>query len=179
MTDVWDQARATATESLSEPWQARAVAIAVETVSGLGVEWDDFRRELITAIGDAPHRPYYESWLVALERLVARHDAEALSGLDQRRALAASYRVGRDIEVFPLALDSTPTEELLGAHSAGGVRHVEMHRRSSDAGREWRLCAFDGAGTLVVDRRLGLDEWDELRRRYLDLPPDPADHASG
>ena len=178
MTDAWDQARATATESLSEPWQARAVAITVETVSGLGLEWDDFRRELIAAIDEAPHRPYYESWLVALERLVDAHDAAALSRIDEHRALAASYRVGRGVDVFPLALDSTQTEELLGSHSGGDVRHVELHRRSNGGSREWRLCAFDAAGAAVVDRPLELAEWDALRRRYLGLPPDPADHTS-
>jgi len=179
MTDVWAQARATATESLSEPWQARAVAIAVETVSGLGLDWDDFRGELIAAIDDAPHRAYYESWLVALERLVASHDGDALADLDEHRAHAAAYRVGDDLDVFPLALDPARTEELLGMTPTHDVRHVELHRRSSDGAPAWRLCAFDDAGTQVVDRQLDLAEWDALRLRYLGLPPDPVDRGSG
>ena len=179
MTDVWAQARATATESLSEPWQARAVALAVETVSGLGLEWDDFRHELITAIDDAPHRPYYESWLVALEHLVATRDSAALAGLDEHRAQAATYRVGADLDVFPLALDVEQSVALLGASTARDARHVELHRRSHDGSPEWRLCAFDAAGTQVLDRVLDLTEWDALRRRYLDLPPESADRATG
>ncbi len=53
------------------PWQGRALAIAVLTVERTGSEWDDFRRHLIAAIDDNPRRPYWESWVAALERFVA------------------------------------------------------------------------------------------------------------
>ena len=54
------------------PWQARAMAMAVLLVERTGRPWDDFRRCLIDAIGDMPGRPYWESWVVALESFVAR-----------------------------------------------------------------------------------------------------------
>jgi hypothetical protein len=53
------------------PWQARAFALAVATVEGLGLPWDAFRDRLKVAIAADPERPYYESWVVALDALTA------------------------------------------------------------------------------------------------------------
>jgi len=50
------------------PWQGRALAMAVLLVERTGREWDDFRRQLIGAIGEDPGRPYWDSWGLALER---------------------------------------------------------------------------------------------------------------
>jgi nitrile hydratase accessory protein len=55
------------------PWQGRAFAMAVGVVDALELDWDEFRRRLVTAIDEEPDRPYYESWVAALERLVADH----------------------------------------------------------------------------------------------------------
>ena len=57
--------------SFAEPWQGRAVALAVETTARLGLHWDEFRTRLIAAIDEDPHRPYYDSFVIALERLIA------------------------------------------------------------------------------------------------------------
>ncbi len=54
-----------------QPWQARSMAMAVLVVERTGRDWDDFRRCLIAAIEDMPERPYWESWVVALESLVS------------------------------------------------------------------------------------------------------------
>jgi hypothetical protein len=54
-----------------EPWQARAFALAVTTVEQLGLPWDTFRDRLKAAVADQPQRPYWESWLAALEDLTA------------------------------------------------------------------------------------------------------------
>ena len=51
------------------PWQGRALGTALATVDALGLDWDAFRQRLIAAIADAPDRPYYESWVAALESL--------------------------------------------------------------------------------------------------------------
>jgi hypothetical protein len=67
--------------TFAAPWQGRVLALAIGTVQYLGVDWDEFRTRLIDAIATDPHRPYYESWTVALEALVddfglaAAHDA--------------------------------------------------------------------------------------------------------
>ena len=53
------------------PWQGRALAMAVLLVERSGRPWEDFRDRLIAAIADDPERPYWESWVVALEALSA------------------------------------------------------------------------------------------------------------
>lgn len=55
------------------PWQGRVFGIAVDVTNRLGLDWEVFRRRLIDAIETEPDRPYYESWLVALESLVVEH----------------------------------------------------------------------------------------------------------
>jgi hypothetical protein len=54
-----------------EPWQARAFALAVVTIERLDLPWDAFRDRLESAIADDPARPYWESWLAALDDLSA------------------------------------------------------------------------------------------------------------
>ena len=50
------------------PWEGRAFAMAVALVRDRGVPWESFRSRLVAAIDEAPERPYYEAWLVALVR---------------------------------------------------------------------------------------------------------------
>jgi Nitrile hydratase beta subunit, N-terminal len=92
----------------AEPWEGRIFAVAVETVGRLGLPWDAFRQRLVAAIADAPLRPYYESWLAALERLVLEHHAAEPEELAAQRMRAASYRVDErgngDVEIFPIAV---------------------------------------------------------------------------
>jgi len=54
-----------------EPWQARAFGMAVVAAERMGVPWDEFRERLKAAIAEQPGRSYFESWLDALEALVA------------------------------------------------------------------------------------------------------------
>jgi len=62
--------RANGTPLFDAPWQARAHAMAVLTVEKTGRHWDDFRRLLIEEIDEQPGRPYWESWVAALDRFV-------------------------------------------------------------------------------------------------------------
>ncbi len=55
------------------PWQGRAFAMAIAAVDRLGLDWEDFRRHLIAAVEAEPDRSYYDSWVVALEALLAEH----------------------------------------------------------------------------------------------------------
>jgi hypothetical protein len=57
--------------AFEEPWQARLFGTAVATVEALGLPWDAMRDRLTTAVAAAPDRPYFESFLVAFEQLVA------------------------------------------------------------------------------------------------------------
>jgi nitrile hydratase accessory protein len=52
------------------PWEGRALALSVALVERLDLPWDAFRLRLIDAIAETPDRPYYESWVIALESLV-------------------------------------------------------------------------------------------------------------
>jgi Nitrile hydratase beta subunit, N-terminal len=54
-----------------EPWQARVFAMAVVSAERAGVDWDAFRDRLKAAVAADPERPYYESWMEALERFTA------------------------------------------------------------------------------------------------------------
>ena len=62
-----------------EPWQGRALGMAVVVLERTGLSWADFRRHLVTAIASRPAAPespataYYGAWLDALESLVTEH----------------------------------------------------------------------------------------------------------
>jgi len=63
--------RSNGTPVFDSPWQARAHALAVLSVEATGREWDDFRRHLIAAIENDDRRPYWESWVIALDEFVS------------------------------------------------------------------------------------------------------------
>ena len=52
------------------PWQGRAFGMAIAVVERLGLQWKDFQQRLIAAIATDPERPYYDSWVTALEQLL-------------------------------------------------------------------------------------------------------------
>jgi nitrile hydratase accessory protein len=55
------------------PWQGRVFGLALALVESLDLPWSAFQTRLVDAIASDPDRPYYESWLAALEALVAEH----------------------------------------------------------------------------------------------------------
>ena len=61
-----------------DEWERRAFAIAVSLAEKGQYDWSDFQQSLIRAVAEAeahdplhPSRGYYESWLAALEQLLA------------------------------------------------------------------------------------------------------------
>jgi len=144
----------------AEPWEGRAFAMAVDVVARTGLPWEAFRTRLVAAIADDPQRPYYESWVVALEGLVLEAGAVTASELARQRDVAASYRyheAGRgDVEVFPVRLDELPGVLAgLGGVAAldpAACRHAERYRTvDGDTRGAWRFRAFDAADGLLVD----------------------------
>jgi hypothetical protein len=145
-----------------EPWQGRAVAVAIETVAGLGVSWEEFRTRLIAAIDDDPHRPYYESWMHALDELVGAHGLVDRGDLDRRRMVVASYRATEeqhdDLEVFPLPTDETTLTELLGVVLTTAWRSIHVGTLIQGAAfeigpdTEPRLSMLDGYLTVDLGR---------------------------
>lgn len=55
------------------PWQGRVFALALTVVEALGLDWEEFRQRLISAINAEPERPYWESWTAALQSLLLDH----------------------------------------------------------------------------------------------------------
>ena len=54
----------------AEPWEAQAFAMAVKLNEAGIFKWSEWAETLGAELKGQPERPYYESWLAALERLV-------------------------------------------------------------------------------------------------------------
>ena len=70
-----------------EPWQGRALGMAVVALDRLGVSWADFRQHLANAIAarpasqdESPATAYYAAWLDALEGLLAERGLIEIDG---------------------------------------------------------------------------------------------------
>ncbi len=68
-----------------DDWERRTFAMAVSLAEQGAFEWSEFQQQLIKAVADAegsdplhPSRGYYESWLAALEAVLA--DKALVSG---------------------------------------------------------------------------------------------------
>jgi nitrile hydratase accessory protein len=155
-----------------EPWEGRAYGLALDLVERCGLPWSAFRDLLITAITECQPRPYYESWIVALERLTARLDLVDDADLARERAEVAAYRYderGTDIEVVPLAHTIEILRSELGESVVGdAAAHVELFRVwESDAQRAWGVRCFDRFGDEIARRSLPHEQWEPLRDRLL------------
>jgi nitrile hydratase accessory protein len=54
------------------PWESRAFGVVAAYVETTGLGWDHFRPHLIAAIAEgSDNTPYYESWVHALEDMLA------------------------------------------------------------------------------------------------------------
>jgi nitrile hydratase accessory protein len=150
------------------PWEGRAFGLALDLVEQRGLPWSMFRELLIAAIAEEPGRPYYESWVVALERLVAEQELVTLADLTHERAHVAAYRYDEgdtDIEVVPLANDRAVLAQVLDIDPAA---HVELYRVwSGDVAVAWGVRSFDAGGAALGARELRMDEWSTLRDRLL------------
>jgi len=140
----------------AEPWEGRAFALALQLLERTGLPWEAFRSRLVAAIDADPHRPYYESWLLALEALALDVDAVAPDALARQRAAAASYRYHDaelgDVEVVPVRMDELPgvlsTFAPDGRVELTAVLHAEHYRRVDGP---WRFRLFDAADVVVLD----------------------------
>jgi nitrile hydratase accessory protein len=165
-----------------EPWQGRAVAVAVETVAGLDLSWEEFRRRLIAAIGDDPHRHYYESWLVALEGLISDHQLVSDDDIDAHRMVAASYHTTEDttddLEVFPVAVDEPTLHAILTELFVDQWRAIRFGLLIQ--GAVYELAAARPATLTMLDGYLTIDLGDSHLRLCVgdhrgrpDRPVDP------
>ena len=67
-------------------WQGRVLGMALALVEQWGLDWDEFRTRLISAIDADPTRPYYESWTAALTDLVVDLGLAGTDEVDSRAA---------------------------------------------------------------------------------------------
>lgn len=80
----------------AEPWEAQAFAMVVKLHERGVFTWSEWAETLGAELKATPDRPYYESWLVALEKLV-----------EQKRVMSHAERHAR-IEEWHEAAMATP-----------------------------------------------------------------------
>ena len=73
----------------AEPWEAEAFALAVSLNERGHFTWSEWAAALGREIAAAPARPYYQSWLQALETILAE---KALVGETEREACAEAWQ---------------------------------------------------------------------------------------
>ena len=72
----------------AQPWEAQAFAMAVKLNEAGVFSWGEWAERLGAELKAAPERPYYESWLAALEALV---EAKGVMTGDERAARVAAW----------------------------------------------------------------------------------------
>ena len=72
----------------AEPWEAQAFAMAVKLNEAGVFTWGEWADTLGAELKAVPQRPYYESWLAALERLSV---AKGLTSEAERVARVAAW----------------------------------------------------------------------------------------
>jgi nitrile hydratase accessory protein len=87
----------------AEPWEAQAFAMAVKLHEAGVFSWPEWTDALGHELKAAPQRPYYESWLAALERLVLAKgvltEQERLARVDAWDRAAKATPHGAPIEL--------------------------------------------------------------------------------
>lgn len=160
-----------ATEPIfAEPWEGRAFGIAFDVVRRTGLRWEDFRSLLIASLADVPDRPYYESWVVALERLTTERVDLSPDALATARDAASWYRYDDpllgEIDVSPFRADAVAAvvAAVLPLGATDGAQQIELYRRAG-ASEPCGLRAFDRHGSLLAETPMLPAEWDALRNR--------------
>ena len=71
------------------PWQSRVFGLCAAIVETcFAGDREPFRRHLIAAIAAAPERPYWDSWTIALQRLVVEAGVLDERSIERRLAEA-------------------------------------------------------------------------------------------
>ncbi len=80
------------------PWESRAFGLALTLHDGGVFEWEEFRQQLIVAVGewDGEDWSYYRCWLTALERVLAGRGVVAARELDARTVEFEGRHEGHD-----------------------------------------------------------------------------------
>ena len=77
------------------PWQSRVFGLCMAVIETcFQGDREPFRQRLIAAIRDDPDRPYWDSWTIALERLVVEAGLLDELATDRRIKLAGDQQAG-------------------------------------------------------------------------------------
>jgi hypothetical protein len=129
----------------------------------LGLSWEDFRRRLVSAIAEQPTRAYYESWLIALERLATEEAGTGESDLERHRMRAASYWIdeegGADLEVFPISCDEPTLLRLLSEVFENWWTQIRFGTLIDGAVYEFRAPSRPRLSMLDGYLTIGFDDW--------------------
>jgi len=145
--------------SFDAPWQGRAFGIAVDITNRLGLDWESFRGRLTAAIDESPDRPYYESWLLALESLVVDNTDVSMGEIAVRsgRPVVRHEQGMGTVEVFPVATDEATLLAILTELFDQWWREIRFGPLIQGAVYEIRLTApprpismLDGYATVDV-----------------------------
>jgi nitrile hydratase accessory protein len=93
----------TESPDFAEPWEAEAFALAVALHEAGAFTWDEWTAALAEALRRDAERPYYESWLAALEDLTAAKGLTDAATLE-RYATAWGRAAERTPHGTPIAL---------------------------------------------------------------------------
>jgi nitrile hydratase accessory protein len=74
------------------PWQGRVFGVTMMAVRELGLDWDEFRQRLIAALAEDPDRPYYDSWVDALESFLVQNGLADAGEIAARAAQSSAHR---------------------------------------------------------------------------------------
>jgi len=141
------------------PWQGRVFGLAVDLTQRLGLEWDVFRQQLIASIESQPDRPYFDSWLCALEAVAIAHGD--VDHVDLARRAGVPKRNDEPgmgiVETFALPTDESTLLALLTEMFVDWWRDIRFGLLIQGAVFEIRLAApveflgmFDGYVTIDV-----------------------------
>ena len=89
----------------SEPWQAQGFAMVVALHERGLFAWEEWSALIGAALEAEPARPYWHSWLVALEALMLRH---GIAGGKEVAAMSLAWREAADRTPHgqPIVLDA-------------------------------------------------------------------------
>jgi hypothetical protein len=81
--------------AFNAPWERRVFGVTMALADSI-FSYEDFRQQLIRSVGEAPERPYWQSWAAALEEVLSDACAIDAQALDARHRQFLSRPHGHD-----------------------------------------------------------------------------------
>ena len=81
--------------AFNAPWERRVFGVTMALTDEV-FSHEDFRQRLISRVGEAPERPYWQSWAAALEDVLSQACAIDVDALDARHQQFLARPHGHD-----------------------------------------------------------------------------------